>query len=126
MNHQPPNPNVQKAVAFCQQAGLSCLLAKLREKYVELGQVGGQVVLEDSTAGERREIASFLGKPPNRDANLRVRLVDVERRFSGRWTSAVTPLAPVTGMAICATRYESGDKPGISNGYLRFRESPGI
>jgi uncharacterized protein (TIGR02679 family) len=79
MNGPSPNPNIQKAVAFCQQAGLSRLLAKLREKYVELGQVGGQVLLEDSTAGERREIASFLGKPPYRDATIRVRLVDVDK-----------------------------------------------
>ncbi|HVB24577.1 MAG TPA: TIGR02679 family protein [Ktedonobacteraceae bacterium] len=79
MNHPLPNTNVQKAVMFFQQAGLSRLLEKLREKYVELGQVGGQVVLEDSTTGERREIASFLGKPPYRDANIRVRLVDVDK-----------------------------------------------
>src|SRR5579872_2033195 len=79
MNDQLPNPNVQKAVLFFQQAGLSRLLEKLREKYVELGQVGGQVVLEDSTAGERREIASFLGKPPYRETTIRVRLVDVDK-----------------------------------------------
>jgi uncharacterized protein (TIGR02679 family) len=79
MNRQLPNPNVQKAVTFFQQAGLARLLTKLREKYVELGQVGGQVVLEDSTAGERREIASFLGKPPFRDITIKVRLVDVDK-----------------------------------------------
>ncbi|MHB8600702.1 MAG: TIGR02679 family protein [Ktedonobacteraceae bacterium] len=79
MNHQPPNPNVQKAVAFFQQADYSRLLEKLREKYIALGQVGGQVVLEDSTAGERREIASFLGKPPYRDTTIKVRLVDVDK-----------------------------------------------
>ncbi len=79
MNHQLPNPNVQKAVEFFQQAGLARLLAKLREKYVELGKVGGQVVLEDSTTGERREIASFLGKPPYRDITIKVRLVDVDK-----------------------------------------------
>ena len=79
MNDPSPNSNVQKAVTFFQQAGLSRLLEKLREKYVELGQVGGQVVLADSTAGERREIASFLGKPPYRDATLKVRLVDVDK-----------------------------------------------
>ena len=79
MNHQPLNSNVQKAVVFFQQAGLARLLEKLREKYVQLGQVGGQVVLEDSTASERREIASFLGKPPYRDASIRVRLMDVDK-----------------------------------------------
>lgn len=79
MNDSSPNSNVQKAVTFFQQAGLSRLLAKLREKYIELGQVGGQVLLADSTAGERREIASFLGKPPYRDAALKVRLGDVDK-----------------------------------------------
>src|SRR5712691_3022161 len=73
------NQNVQKAVAFFTQAGLSRLLTKLRTKYVELGQVGGQILLEDSTPGERREIASFLGKPLYHDANLKVRLADVEK-----------------------------------------------
>jgi uncharacterized protein (TIGR02679 family) len=79
MNDPSPNPNVQKAVTFFQQAGLSRLLVRLREKYVELGQVGGQVLLADSTAGERREIASFLGKPPYQDADIKVRLVDVDK-----------------------------------------------
>ena len=73
------NPNVQKAVAFFTQAGLSRLLAKIRQKYIELGQVGGQVLLEGSIPAERREIASFLGKPPYRDASFKVRLIDVEK-----------------------------------------------
>src|SRR5437660_7380133 len=60
------------------QAGLSRLLTKLREKYIEVGQVGGQIVLEDSTPGERRELASFLGKAPYREANIKVKLVDVD------------------------------------------------
>jgi uncharacterized protein (TIGR02679 family) len=75
--HPAPAANVQKAVAFFTQAGLSRLLKKLREKYIEVGQVGGQIVLEDSTPNERREIASFLGKPP-RDATIKVRLVDFD------------------------------------------------
>ena len=78
-NNQQTHPNVQKAVAFFTQAGLSRLLGKLRQKYIELGQVGGQVPLDDSTPGERREIASFLGKPPYRDASFKVRLIDVEK-----------------------------------------------
>src|SRR5512135_3672132 len=71
-------PNVQRAVAFFAQAGLSRLLTKLREKYIDVGQVGGQILLEDSTPSERREIASFLGKPPYRDANIKVRLTDID------------------------------------------------
>src|SRR6266700_7649875 len=72
-------PDVQRAVAFFTQANLSRLLEKLREKYIELGRVGGQITLEDTTPGERREIASFLGKAPYRDTEIKVRLVDVDR-----------------------------------------------
>lgn len=72
--------NLQRAVAFCAGAGLSRLLLEMRQKYIELGQVGGIVVLNDSTALERREIASFLGKPPYPpEKALRVRLVDFEK-----------------------------------------------
>ena len=76
-NHRAPD--VQKAVAFFQQANFSRLLEKLREKYIELGRVGGQITLEDTTPGERREIASFLGKAPYRETEIKVRLVDVDR-----------------------------------------------
>ena len=72
-------PDVQRAVAFFTQANLSRLLEKLREKYIELGRVGGQITLEDATPGERREIASFLGKAPYRETDIKVRLVDVDR-----------------------------------------------
>src|SRR5205823_10631468 len=71
-------PNAQRAATFFAQAGLSRLLTRLREKYIDVGQVGGQIVLEDSTPSERREIASFLGKPPYRDANIKVRLIDID------------------------------------------------
>ncbi len=73
------SPNVQKAVHFFRQASLSRLLAKLRERYVELGRVGGQVLLEDSTPEERRNIASLLGKSPYQDLTIKVRLVDVDK-----------------------------------------------
>src|SRR5947209_11156702 len=72
-------PDVQRAVAFFMQANLSRLLEKLRERYIELGRVGGQITLEGTTPGERREIASFLGKAPYRETDLKVRLVDVDR-----------------------------------------------
>src|SRR6266568_9810 len=72
-------PDVQRAVAFFTQANFSRLLEKLREKYIELGRVGGQITLEDTTPGERREIASFLGKAPYRETDIKVRLVDVDR-----------------------------------------------
>ena len=73
------HPNVQKAVAFFGQADLARLLAKLREKYIEVSQVGGQILLEDSTPVERRNIASFLSKPPYVNSSLKVKLADVEK-----------------------------------------------
>ena len=72
-------PNVERAVAFFTQAHLSRLLEKLRERYIELGRVGGQITLEDTTANERRNIASFLGKPPYRETDIKVRLIDFDR-----------------------------------------------
>ena len=76
----PRNPqNVQKAVTFFTQANLHRLLAKLREKYIEIGRVGGQVLLENTTPSERREIASFLARPPHADSNLKIKLSDIEK-----------------------------------------------
>lgn len=71
--------NAQKAVEFFSQAGLSRLVEKLYQKYIEVGQVGGQIILPESTLNERREIASFLGKPLYSHATIKVRLVDVEK-----------------------------------------------
>ena len=70
--------NVQRAVNFFRQADLERLLLKLREKYIELGVVGGQVQLKESTLHERREIASFLERPPYRDTTIRVKLSDMD------------------------------------------------
>lgn len=78
MSETDDNQNIQRAVVFFRQAGLSRLLAKLREKYIERGQVGGQAVLEESTLGERREIASFLGKAPYQSGTIKIRLVDID------------------------------------------------
>jgi uncharacterized protein (TIGR02679 family) len=52
---------------------------KLYEKYIEESQVRGQITLQDCASDERREIASFLGKPLYADTNIRVKLVDVEK-----------------------------------------------
>src|SRR5437588_7693215 len=79
MNDNRSAADIQRAVAFFQQANLSRLLEKLREKYIELGRVGGQITLENATPGERREIASFLGKAPYRETDIKIRLVDVDR-----------------------------------------------
>ena len=79
LSENASDTNVQKAVAFCIQTGLTRLLSRMRQKYIEVGQVGGQIVLNDSTALERREISSLLGKPPYpAEKPLRVRLIDFE------------------------------------------------
>ena len=70
--------NTQRAVGFFTSVGLTRLLERLREKYIEVGDVGGQVVITDSTANERRELASFLGKAPFQGGTLKVRLRDVD------------------------------------------------
>lgn len=71
-------PNVQRAVTFFTSVGLTRLLERLREKYIEVGDVGGQVVIVESTANERRELASFLGKVPFQGETIKVRLRDVD------------------------------------------------
>jgi uncharacterized protein (TIGR02679 family) len=70
--------NVQRAVTFFRQADLERLLHKLREKYIEIGAVGGQIQIKDSTAHERREIASLLEKPPYRDTTIRIKLSAID------------------------------------------------
>lgn len=75
----------QKALTFFTQAGLTRLLEKVRAKYIAEGQIRGQVVLEEATPGEKREIASFLGRPPYRDDVIHIRLVKMDQalRASG-------------------------------------------
>ena len=55
------------------------------ENFFELGEVGGQVIIEDSTVNERRELASFLGKSPFSGNVVKVRLRDIDTalRHSG-------------------------------------------
>ena len=76
---------IQRALTFFTQAGLTRLLEKIRAKYIAEGHIRGQILLEEATPGERREIASFLGKPPYRDDVIRVRLVEMDQalRTSG-------------------------------------------
>jgi uncharacterized protein (TIGR02679 family) len=71
--------NIQQAVDFFRQAELSRLLELVREKYIELGRVGGQVVLLHSTVTERRNIASFLDKPTYLEIDVKIRLTDLEK-----------------------------------------------
>lgn len=72
-------PNIQKAIDFFTKANLSRLLEKLRERYIELGRVGGQVLLENCTPKERQDIASFLGKPVYSEPRITVRLADIDK-----------------------------------------------
>src|SRR5690348_16561461 len=74
----PYPENAQRAADFFHKAGLDRMLLKLREKYIELGVVGGQVQLKESTLHERREIASFLEKSPYRDTTIRIKLSDMD------------------------------------------------
>ncbi|GHO76706.1 hypothetical protein KSD_44770 [Ktedonobacter sp. SOSP1-85] len=100
--------NVQRAVVFFTQAGLSRLLARLRDKYLELGQVGGQIMLEESTPQERREIASFLGKPPSSGPTLKVRASDVDNalRRSGFACTLPELLAAFFPASALVTRHQ--------------------
>ncbi len=75
----PANQNAHKAAMFFHRPGLSRLVMKLHEKYIEESQVRGQITLHDCASDERREIASFLGKPLYADCTIRVKLVDVEK-----------------------------------------------
>src|SRR5450759_70661 len=71
--------NAQEAATFFNQPGYARLVLKLYEKYIEVGQVGGQIILQDATTDERRDIASFLGKRLYPDTTIKVRLADVEK-----------------------------------------------
>jgi uncharacterized protein (TIGR02679 family) len=75
----PANQNAHKAAVFFNRPGLSRMVMKLYAKYIEESQVRGQITLLDCTSDERREIASFLGKPLYADINIRIKLVDVEK-----------------------------------------------
>ncbi len=76
---QHTKQNAQKAATFFKQTSLSRLVAKLYEKYIEVGQAGGQIILPDCTVNERRDIASILSKPLYPTSTIKVKLVDVER-----------------------------------------------
>src|SRR6266567_1923247 len=89
VENEEANLLIGKAVAFFKQAGLSRLLNLLREKYLQMGYVGGQVILEASTPGERRNIASFLGKPPYPDASVKIKLTDVEKALKYSFNCAL-------------------------------------
>ncbi|GER86492.1 hypothetical protein KDW_06540 [Dictyobacter vulcani] len=69
---------IRHMVTFFQRPAFQRLLQMLRQKYIERGEIEGQVVLTASLPEERREIASFLGKPLYPTDTLRIKLRDVE------------------------------------------------
>ncbi len=71
-------PHIQQAVEFFKQAELTRLLELIYEKYIELGRVGGQVSLPSSTSTERRNIASFLGRPTYLEIDIKVSLSSMD------------------------------------------------
>ena len=86
------NQNAQKAALFFKRPGLTRLVEKLYEKYVEESQVRGQVTLHDCSSDERREIASFLGKRLYAENAIRVRLGDVEKALLHSFTCTLPDL----------------------------------
>ena len=101
-------PEVQKAMHFFAQANLLHLLELMREKYIEVGQVGGQVVLSESTPQQRRELASFLGKSPYTGETLKIRLRDMDSalQHSGFACTLIEVLQALTPDQLLETRKE--------------------
>lgn len=88
----PLHQNAHKAATFFNRPGLTRLVEKLYEKYVEESQVRGQVTLHDCSSDERREIASFLGKRLYAENAIRVRLGDVEKALLHSFTCTLPDL----------------------------------
>lgn len=76
---QGSHSNLQKAVAFFKQPVWSRLFEALYKKYITQGRIGGQVVLHDCTAEERREIARFLKKRLPLQGEVTIRLNDFQQ-----------------------------------------------
>jgi uncharacterized protein (TIGR02679 family) len=71
-------PNIERAATFFQQAAFERLLLALRQKYIEQGQAGGLVTLRETSLAERRELASFLGRPVYRTDTIRIKLSEMD------------------------------------------------
>lgn len=84
--------NAREAVTFFARPAYTRLLASLYEKYIEVGQVGGQIILQDATADERRDIASFLGKPLYPDTTIKLRLADVDKALMHSFNCTLSDL----------------------------------
>ncbi len=83
--------NAIAAVTYFHNHGLARIVEMLRDRYVTLGKVGGQIVVKDSTLTERKEIASFLRKPLPATTSLVVRLSDVDRALQSSGFACTLP-----------------------------------
>jgi uncharacterized protein (TIGR02679 family) len=79
MNQELISSGLQRAVAFFKQPAWTRLMRALYEKYIEQGQVRGQVVLQQCRVDEQREITRYLGKPRPASTELSVRLTDFQQ-----------------------------------------------
>lgn len=89
----------KRTLAFFAHVGLTPLLEKLRAKYIVEGQVRGKITLEEATPAERRELASFLGRPPYREGMIRIKLIEMEQAlqksgFACSLLDVITALRP--------------------------------
>ncbi len=82
---------LQRAVDFFRQAGLTRTLDLLRSKYLERGAVSGQIIIHESTQEERRNLASFLGKTPSLEAEIRLKLRDIDSALQQSGFSCTLP-----------------------------------
>lgn len=80
MNQHSVNASsLPNAILFFKQPVWTHLTEALYKKYIEDGQVRGQIVLPQCTSEEQREISRFLGKPLPQAGDLTVRLTDFQQ-----------------------------------------------
>jgi uncharacterized protein (TIGR02679 family) len=77
MQHEP-SIQTRRAVDFFKQAGLTRIVQLLRAKYLERGAISGQITVHESSPEERRNLASFLGKTPYPETEIRLKLRDID------------------------------------------------
>ncbi len=70
---------LHQAVAFFGQPVWTRLMKKLYTKYIEQGQIRGQVILRQCTSEERQAMARFLGKSLSSSVDFPVHLVDFQQ-----------------------------------------------
>jgi uncharacterized protein (TIGR02679 family) len=87
-----PPSQLQKAVAFFQQAVWTRLMSALYTKYIERGQIRGRIVLSQCTPDEQREIARFLSKPLSPSTDVSVRLTDFQQALKNSFACELPEL----------------------------------